>query len=315
MVEKGGMFMSQAQLRIVKPGERESTLAWHIGDFILSRRAADRSPATIAFYEAILGELVKFSPRWPLEAEDLQNFLLKKAETCNAVSIRSYFRALRAFCNWLKDEERIADNPMDHMVRPRRLKRKIPRDAPPGAIKRLFGVLADRAADNDQLAIRDHALFRLVYDTGLREAEVAGLKVDDVDLLGHVVIVRDGKGSQDRVVYFGQRCREILEKWLMIRPDCPWLFPSRLRIRIRPLTPKGIYTALQRWCREAKIERISVHQLRHSYATHALRRGIDLDHIQHQLGHADLATTAIYLSPNDPDRKRAHLLHAPGDVL
>jgi site-specific recombinase XerD len=305
----------QAHLRIVKPGERESPLAWHIGDFILSRRAADRSPATIAFYEAILGELIKFAPRWPLNAEDLQNFLLQKAGTCNAVSIRSYFRALRALCNWLEGEGRIADNPIDHMARPRRLKRKIPRDAPPGAIKRLFDVLAARAAENDKLATRDHALFRLVYDTGLREAEAAGLRIDDVDLAGYVVIVRDGKGSQDRVVYFGRRCREILENWLAIRPECPWLFTSRLRIRIRPLTPKGVYTALQKWCRVARIERISVHQLRHSYATHALRRGIDLDHIQHQLGHADLATTAIYLSPNDPDRKRAHLLHAPGDVL
>jgi site-specific recombinase XerD len=308
------MLMShQTTLRLVHARER-CPLARHISDFVRSRKAAGRKPTTIAFYETTLGQLLQYGPGWPLDADGLQGFLLYKAETCNEVSFRTYYRSLRVFCNWLERAGYLPDNPMDYLERPRRLKR-IPPEAPPRTIKRLFDTIASRAADHDNLAVRDHALFRLIYDTGCREAEAAGLRVDDLDLNGHEVIIRDGKGAQDRIVYFGRRCSEVLGLWLAIRPECPWLFVSRLRIRLRPLTPKGIYTALQRWCGVAKIERISVHMLRHSYATHALRRGIDLDHIQHQLGHADLATTAIYLHPNDADRRRAHLLNAPGDFL
>ena len=60
---------------------------------------------------------------------------------------------------------------------------------------------------------------------------------------------------------------------------------------------------------------MTVHRVRHSYATHSLRWGIDLGHIQHQLGHSDIKTTAIYLAIEDMDRRRAHREMAPGDAV
>jgi putative transposase len=65
----------------------------------------------------------------------------------------------------------------------------------------------------------------------------------------------------------------------------------------------------------AKIRKMTVHRIRHSFATHSLRRGIDLGHIQHQLGHSDIKTTAIYLAIEDSDRRRAHRENSPGDAI
>jgi integrase/recombinase XerC len=290
-----------------------SDLSQQIHAFILSRKVAGCTPATLAFYGNVLGQLAKVAC-WPLISADLQTFLLQKSDTCNAVSYRTYYRALKVFCNWLANTRRLESNPIANLERPRNLRRKIPKEAPPGALKRLFRTLA-RAADDDELAVRDYAMFRLIHDTGLRASEAAHLRVHDVDMIRQEIVVRDGKGQQDRVVYFGRSARAALIDWLEVRPECPWLFVSRLRCRLRPLTPKGIYTALQKWCGLAKVERFSVHALRHSYACDALDAGIHLKHIQVQMGHKNLSTTAIYLHRRDPDRRRAHLEHSPGDWL
>lgn len=126
-----------------------------------------------------------------------------------------------------------------------------------------------------------------------------------------------GKGDDERVTFFGAKTARALRSWLAItHPGCEWLFPSNShQAGFRPLTRNGMYQALLRWCDVAKIERFRLHDLRHSYARHALRRGIDLEMVQRQLGHKDISSTMIYSKSEDEDRREVHLRLSPGDDI
>ncbi|NJN96209.1 MAG: tyrosine-type recombinase/integrase [Anaerolineales bacterium] len=211
--------------------------------------------------------------------------------------------------NWCEREELLEKNPLKRVDSPKN-PRLLPKAIPQETMRRLFTAIESHLVGDD-LAMRDRALFRLAYDTGARVSELARLQLADLDMEFQEILIRRGKGSKDRKVYFGRKCKLALQAWLEQHPGGVRLFVNVLG---NSLTRTGIYQILQKWCAIADIK-MTVHQIRHSYATHALRRGIDLGHIQHQLGHSDIATTAIYLSVDDEARRLAHQNKAPGDVI
>ena len=304
--------MQATQLRLTMFSEDVMTMT-QVEAFITSKHATGRSESTLRFYRDTLSKFACFCPDWPPSINDVEGFLEYKRNTVSAATVRTYYRSLSAFMNWCERRGRLDSNPthgIDKPSNPRRLPKAVSQDV----LKRLFDTITEAAVTGDEIAIRDLALFRLVYDTGCRASEIASLRIDDLDVEYNTVIVRRGKGNNDRAVYFGDSAALALGSWFSIRPDCPWLFPSRLRAEARPLTRRGVYQALKRWSRVAGVK-LTVHQIRHSYATHALRNGIDIEHVQHQMGHSDLSTTAIYLAADNPGRRLAHLEHSPGDSL
>jgi integrase/recombinase XerD len=136
-----------------------------------------------------------------------------------------------------------------------------------------------------------------LYATGMRRAELARLKVEDIDSPRMVIHVRQGKGGKDRDVTLSPRLLEILRDYWKWRKPHVYLFPSLLRPRPdKPITSKTIWYAVREAARRAGIKkRITPHTLRHSWATHLLERGTDLKTIQMLLGHVDLEATTIYL--------------------
>jgi integrase/recombinase XerD len=194
--------------------------------------------------------------------------------------------------------------------------RLVPRAIPKPTLRRLFDAIKAGALAGNLLAARDYAMFRLCYDCGLRGSELSHLRIDDVDMERQAVKVH-GKGDDERVTFFGSKTACALRSWLaIIHPGCQWLFPSNShQAGFRPLTRNGVYQALLRWCDAAKIERLRLHDLRHSYARHALRRGIDLEMVQRQLGHKDISSTMIYSKSEDEDRREVHLRLSPGDDI
>ena len=136
-----------------------------------------------------------------------------------------------------------------------------------------------------------------LYATGMRRAELARLKVEDIDSQRMVIHVRQGKGGKDRDVTLSPRLLEILRGYWKWRKPQVYLFPSLLRPRPdKPITSKTIWYAVREAARRAGIKkRITPHTLRHSWATHLLERGTDLKTIQMLLGHVDLEATTIYL--------------------
>lgn len=283
----------------------------YVAAFLNAKRAAGRATSTLTFYAQMLGQFARHCAHWPPTVEDVEAFLLYKRQTVSETSVFTAWRAISAWLNWCERRGHLAENPLQYVDKPRRPQR-LPKATTPKTLARLFATLLARATGGDAQAVRDHAMFRVAYDCGLRATELGGLRVDDLELAYHTLMVRNGKGGKDRSVYFGAKCARALGTWLEVHPGGDWLFPSRLRVELRPLTRRGVYHALKKWCRIADIE-LTPHQIRHSYATHALRRGIDLGHVSRQLGHSSITTTAIYLAADDPARRMAHLEHAPGD--
>jgi len=136
-----------------------------------------------------------------------------------------------------------------------------------------------------------------LYATGMRRAELARLKIEDIDSQRMVIHVRQGKGGKDRDVTLSPRLLEVLRDYWKWRKPQVYLFPSLLRPRPdKPITSKTIWYAVREAARRAGIKkRITPHTLRHSWATHLLERGTDLKTIQMLLGHVDLEATTIYL--------------------
>ena len=170
----------------------------------------------------------------------------------------------------------------DVPLAPRR-RRRLP-DAP--KLAEVEAILDEVGGADGALALRNRALFELVYSAGLRSAETVGLDVADVDFEQEHVHVRLGKGAKDRVVPLGLEARRFLERYLdearprLVRGAEPALFLSARGRRLDTST-------LRRLVRNP-------HRLRHAFATHLLQGGADLRVIQELLGHASLSTTQVY---------------------
>jgi integrase/recombinase XerD len=145
----------------------------------------------------------------------------------------------------------------------------------------------------------ERLILQATYACGLRASEVLHLRVADIDSSRTLLWVRHGKGAKDRSVPLSPALLEALRAhWRWLRPAA-WLFPGR--------TPTGQRSlgALQRVVRRAVraagfTKKVSLHTLRHSYATHLLEAGVDLLTIQRLLGHRDLQTTAQYIHLSAP---------------
>ena len=139
-----------------------------------------------------------------------------------------------------------------------------------------------------------------LYATGARRAELARLKISDIDSQRMVLHIQGGKGRQDRDVMLSPKLLEALrEYWRGLkRKPSQWLFPGgRSHTADRPITPKAVYYACCLAARRAGLQgkNIHPHTLRHCFATHLLEAGADLRTIQLLLGHRDLEETTIYL--------------------
>lgn len=146
------------------------------------------------------------------------------------------------------------------------------------------------------------------YGSGLRRQELACLRAEDIDSAAGLLRVQHGKGGKSRVVMLDPGLLTTLRAhWRLHRLPGPWLFPARAdgAWKDRPVDLREASVAFRRAADAAGIERrVTLHGLRHAFATHLLESGVDLLTIQRLLGHADVATTAIYAQVRT-DRIRA----------
>lgn len=142
-------------------------------------------------------------------------------------------------------------------------------------------------------SLKHRALLMTAYAAGLRISEVVGLRVADIDSRRMTIRIRQGKGRKDRDVMLSPRLLVVLrEYWKVARPT-DWLFPGD--VPGRPLTDGAVHRICLRAANVAGLgKHITIHTLRHSFATHLLEGGTDLRTIQVLLGHRSLSTTAVY---------------------
>jgi integrase/recombinase XerD len=161
-----------------------------------------------------------------------------------------------------------------------------------------------------------HTLLMMLYATGVRRAELARLKVSDVDSKRMVIHVQGGKGRKDRDVLLSPKLlEELREHWRRLRrKPSVWLFPgNRHHSGDRPIDTKTVWNACKEAAKRAGIKKdLHPHTLRHCFATHLLEAGADLRTIQILLGHGDLKETTVYLHLSE---RHLHATASPLDSL
>ena len=137
------------------------------------------------------------------------------------------------------------------------------------------------------------AALSVAYGAGMRAGEVVSLKINHIDSERMVIRVEQGKGRKDRYVMLSPHLLALLRAWWKAARPQGWLFPGR--DRVQPMTTRQLNRACHAAAQMAEInKRVSLHTLRHSFATHLLEQSIDVRVIQVLLGHAKLDTTALY---------------------
>jgi tyrosine recombinase XerC len=200
--------------------------------------------------------------------------------------------ALRSFYKYLTIEGLINENVAKSINSPK-MSKKLPLFLYPGEIEALL-----LAPKSDILGIRDRAIMELMYATGMRVGELVLLKTNDINFGSNYIIVF-GKGSKERVVFFGQKAADSLEEYLKkSRPflikdiDCNSLFLNKNGTAI---SDRSIRRIIEKYVKSIALNNeISPHTLRHTFATHMLNNGADLKTVQELLGHSSLSTTQIY---------------------
>ncbi len=286
------------------------------------------SPRTVLAYRTDLGRFTDFwetefahenagkTPLSRLDTLTVRSYLahLHRGRLSNR-SLARHLSTLRSFFRWACREGHLEKNPARGLPSPR-IPRTLPRALTLPDTERLLD-----AEEEALLPERERALFELLYATGLRVSEAAGLDLEDVDFSSRLVRVT-GKGSRERIVPFGETAAESLRSYLpvrialrrgalvrSVRRDAPVRAAGRRDDRDDPesgeplfvnarggrLTTRSMARLLKRRLRAAGLpEQISPHALRHTFATHLLQAGADLRAIQELLGHASLSTTQKY---------------------
>jgi len=218
----------------------------------------------------------------PEHLRSYQAYLFKERELCPG-SVEHHVAALRFF--FLRVLHR---HEFRQFLPYPKVRRKLPNILSREEVARLIEASS---------SLFQRALLMVLYGTGMRRAEVARLKIADIDSQRMIIHVVDGKGHKDRDLPLSPALLETLRAyWRWLKPRT-YLFPSRLhRDSEQPISDKVIWLACTNAAKKAGIRKKSnPHLIRHSWATHLLEAGTDLRTIQLLLGHEDLEVTARYL--------------------
>jgi len=251
------------------------------------------SEGTIEVYLYEVGLLLEtFEDPEIVNARDIEAFVISYGERRSLASrsIAKTLSALRSFFTFLQLRKIREDNPLS-LIRTPKKEESLPHVASYDEIEYLFSVIST----SDYLGIRDKTLFEVIYSCGLRVSEAASIDVEDYQNQQLRVI---GKRNRMRLIPVSEVAQASLAYYL--KEARPHLLsrskPSRalfLGRRGQRLTRQAISKRFDEYTALAGLE-MSVHTLRHSFATHLLQNGADLRSVQELLGHSDIQTTQIY---------------------
>lgn len=237
----------------------------------------------------------------------LRSYLVSLQERgLSSHTVNGIARALKAFFNFCVSENLIADTPMRRVAIPKLDKKILPAFSVDDAQKLLAACKSER----------DEAMLLFLLDTGARAHELINLNGSDIDLdTGHIVI-RQGKGRKDRIVYLGVKAKKALMRYYLKRgepeADGPIWVSERGSER---LTDSGLRQLLKRLGKQAGVEHCAPHAFRRTFALWSLRSGMSIYHLQHLMGHADLTILRQYLALVESDAQAAHKQHGAVDNM
>lgn len=262
-----------------------SPLRQRMIDDMRMRKFADK---TQSHYIRAVKQFARYLGRSPDTAsvEDLRRYQLHLVDQgTSPASLNAAISGLKFFFDITMDRAELMAK-----MQPVHLPRKLPVVLSPGEVSRLIVATGN---------LKHQTALSLAYGTGLRASEVVALKVGDIDSQRMTLRVEQGKGSKDRYAMLSPILLERLRVWWRVARaqgkmlDGGWLFPGLNPIE--SLSTRQLNRAIHAAADEAKIDkRVSMHTLRHSFATHLLEQKVDIRVIQVLLGHKKLETTALY---------------------
>ncbi len=208
-------------------------------------------------------------------------------------TIHRKLSSLRSYCKYLISHGELESNPVDRVLKPK-LNRRVPQFVDEKSINRM---LDQYEFGDDFQGCRNKLIINLLYQTGIRRSELVGLGQDDFDPGKHQLKVL-GKRNKERIIPIGRELSASISGYLNTRAEA---FPgSALDVMFltnhgKPVYPKLIYRIVNRYIGMiTTLEKKSPHILRHTFATHMLNSGADLNAIKEILGHASLSATQVY---------------------
>lgn len=267
----------------------------------LSHLANERrlSPLTCENYAHDIATLLKLAEEVPLDQlqiHHIRRFIARlHGKGLAGRSLARMLSAWRGFYNYLARDHGYTCNPCAGLRAPKSPK-TLPHALSPDEAAKLLDFPAD-----DLMALRDKAMFELFYSSGLRLAELTGLKPEDLSFSDGTVRVT-GKGGKTRVVPVGSQATQALRGWMkqretLLKPGAgesaeTALFLSRYG---KGISPRSVAQCLKKRALQQGISaNVHPHVLRHSFASHLLQSSGDLRAVQEMLGHASISTTQVY---------------------
>jgi integrase/recombinase XerC len=274
----------------------------HISAFLEALRNRAVSEHTLAGYESDLRDFEAFVQLRKADFASIDHIFIRDflgqlyGKHLQKTSIARKLACLRTFFKFLVREHRITTNPAELVSSPR-----LPSKLPSYLREDEVASVVEMPQGDGFKDLRDRAILELLYASGLRVRELAGLNDENLDL-GQRLVRVFGKGRKQRIVPFGEFAARALSSYLLERnrlglaqPEDDGQVPVFVSVRRRRLDARDV----QRLVEKTRLKlpsgrRLTAHTLRHTFATHLLERGADLRAIQELLGHASLATTQKY---------------------
>jgi len=259
------------------------------------------SPNTIEVYRGHVDRFINFANKLPadLTYEDVQTYILYllEGQASSHAYVNQAVSALKFFFATTLHNKNI----LNGLPRPKK-EEKLPDILSQQEVLRIFKCVHN---------IKHKALLVLTYSAGLRVSEVVSLRVEDIDSTRMLIHVRQGKGRKDRYTILSAIALEVLRDYARKNRLNGWLFPGEAEgTHITERTAQHVFEVTRD---RAGIKKdVSIHTLRHSFATHLLEGGTDLRYIQELLGHKNTKTTEIYTHVSVQDVRR---IHSPLDWL
>ena len=202
-------------------------------------------------------------------------------------TVNCHLNGIRQFYHYLREEEGMTiANPIKRN-QSQKMSRPLPRYLRDEQVETFFNAVK---------GVRDRAMFMLMLRCGLRVEEVANLAMDAIDIERRAILIKNGKGGKDRIVYMSNDALHVMADYLRVRPISrarKIFLAEKQPCRGQPISIRSIQRRMEHYARKAKIK-VSCHSMRHTMATQMLNADADLSTIQDLLGHSNVKTTQRY---------------------
>ena len=256
------------------------------------KKELNYSDYTIKNYQLDLTDFFKYDDKSNIDFLSIENIhvrgYLKYLDTCNLknTTISRRISALRTFYNYLLEKGFVKSNIFLNVKNPK-LEKKLPNYLNYTEIEELLASIDTKTDEG----LERRLLIEMFYSTGCRVGEMVNVKISDIDFSSKTIKVM-GKGSKERIVYYGDYASKYLEDYLKNKDKKGYLFTNK---RGEKLTIEEVEYIVRDIMKHISIKtHVTPHTLRHTFATHLLNNGADIRTVQELLGHANLSTTGIY---------------------